>query len=118
MDGLYRQAECCGTCAGESVLSDATCKKHTIGTFGPKITHVTPHHEKNCNTGSASSLGDFLFFGIAKFLCGLLIISQSMRTIYRRNPFSFTCTDVSSHRPSAQLHATPPAVKARVLLLF
>jgi hypothetical protein len=62
MDGLHHQAERGGACAGESVLPDATCKKNTIGTFGPKITHVTPHHEKNCNTGSASSLGDFLFF--------------------------------------------------------
>ncbi|HWU56304.1 MAG TPA: hypothetical protein VN175_12430, partial [Rhizomicrobium sp.] len=88
---LRHQAD--GGGAGQRACADTARKKDSAGTFGPKITpkitpritHVTPHYEKNCDTGSASSLGVLVLR--MKMSVRPLTILRSIRTFYRRSPF-------------------------------
>jgi hypothetical protein len=87
-------------------------------TFGLKTTHVTPHFEKNCDTGSASSLG-VLVFCVMKNVCAIAdYFAVNTHILSAKLLLTLACSDVSSHRPSTQTCATPPAEKVRITLLF
>jgi hypothetical protein len=119
---LRHQAECGGACGGKSAGTDTARQKNRTETFSPKITpkiiHVTPHFEKNCDTGSASSLG-VLVFCVMKNVCAIAdYFAVNTHILSAKLLLTLACPDVSSHRPSTQNRATPPAEKVRITLLF